>query len=127
MRKQAGKFGDKLKLLDNSQVLEILGEDKVAGVKMKHRGSGEEAVIEAEGVFVEIGLIPNSELIGDGLVNKTRLGEIMVDCGCRTSLELFYGAGDVTTVPYKQIVISAGEGAKAALSAYDDLTQKGLL
>jgi len=75
---------------------------------------------------VEIGLIPNSESVKD-LVELNEQGEVIVDCSCRTSVEGLYGAGDVTTVPHKQIVIAAGEGAKAALSAYDYLIKNSLL
>jgi alkyl hydroperoxide reductase subunit F len=69
------------------------------------------------GVFVEIGLVPNSELLR-GLAPLTEAGEIAVDGACRTAVPGLFAAGDVTAVPYKQIVIAAGEGAKAALSAH---------
>ena len=69
---------------------------------------------------------PNSEPVRD-LAALTEGGELVVDCHCRTNVAGLFGAGDVTTVPYKQIVVSAGEGAKAALSAYDYLSGRGEL
>ena len=73
-----------------------------------------------QGVFIEIGLLPNSDFAKD-LVDINRVGEIIVDCACRTSVFGMFAAGDVTTVPEKQIIVAAGEGAKAALSAYQYL------
>jgi len=75
---------------------------------------------------VEIGLLPNNESVKN-LVKLNEQGEVIVDCSCRTSVEGLFGAGDVTTVPHKQIVIAASEGAKAALSAYDYLINKSLI
>ncbi|MGA1824959.1 MAG: alkyl hydroperoxide reductase subunit F, partial [bacterium] len=72
------------------------------------------------------GLLPNNDAIKN-LVELNDRGEVIVDCACRTSVDGFFGAGDVTTVPHKQIVIAAGEGAKAALSAYDYLTHNALI
>jgi len=120
------KFGDRIVLMDNHRITKIEGGKKVKAVAVEHRETGEQKSIAADGVFVEIGLIPNSEAV-DGLVGVNRDKEIIVDCHCRTDVEGLFGAGDVTTVPFKQIVISAGEGAKAALSAYDFLVKKGLL
>ncbi len=113
----------KARLLENHEVLAIEGKQRVTGVKVHDRLSGEEKVMAADGVFVEIGLLSNSELAAD-LAALNAAGEVIVDCACRTSVEGLFAAGDVTTVPYKQIVISAGEGAKAALSAYEYLMQK---
>lgn len=104
----------------SSQTTEVLGNgEKVSGVKVKDRKSGEERVIELDGIFVQIGLSPNSALFHD-VVNVNRFGEIEVDAHCRTNTPGIYAAGDVTTVPYKQIIIAMGEGAKASLSAFDD-------
>ena len=75
---------------------------------------------------MEIGLLPNNQSVKD-LVVLNDQGEVIVDCSCQTSVQGLYGAGDVTTVPHKQIVIAAGEGAKAALSAYNYLVNKSLL
>jgi len=113
-------------LLDNHEIVRIEGTDRVSGVLVKDRQSGTEEHLAADGIFVEIGLLPNSELV-KGLVELNEHGEVVVDCSCQTSIEGFYAAGDVTTVPHKQIVIAAGEGAKAALSAYDYMMQKSLL
>jgi len=120
------KYGDKITLLDEHQITAIAGGERVEQVSVKNRKTDEENEIAADGIFVEIGLIPNSEPMHQ-LVKMTRWHEVIVDCHARTNVPGLFGAGDVTTVPYKQIVISAGEGAKAALSAYEYLTQKGLL
>ena len=84
------------------------------------RDSGEQQVQALDGVFVQIGLVPNSSFIKD-VVETTRYGEIVVNEKCETSEEGIYAAGDVSTVPYKQIVIAMGEGAKASLSAFEYL------
>jgi len=88
--------------------------------------TNDEKKLSANGVFIEIGLLPNNEPIKN-LVELNEHGEIIVDCSCKTNVEGLFGAGDVTTVPHKQIVISAGEGAKAALSAYDYLINKSII
>ncbi|MEW5766224.1 MAG: FAD-dependent oxidoreductase [bacterium] len=75
------------------------------------------------GVFIEIGLMPNTEFVGD-VVELNHDREIVVDCGCRTSVPGIFAAGDVTTVPEKQIIVAAGEGAKAILGAYRYLLKK---
>ena len=104
----------------SSQVTEIIGDGKnVSGIKVKDRVSGAETVYPVSGVFVQIGLVPNSSLFKDSIA-ITRSGEIIVDERCRTSVNGVYAAGDVTTVPYKQIVVAMGEGAKAALSHFED-------
>ncbi len=79
----------------------------------------EERLVELDGVFVQIGLSANSSVFRD-IVETNRPGEIVIDAHCRTNVTGIYAAGDVSTVPYKQIIISMGEGAKAALSAFDD-------
>jgi alkyl hydroperoxide reductase subunit F len=76
--------------------------------------------VELAGVFVQIGLVPNTEWL-KGVVELTKFGEIVVDAKGTTSAPGIFAAGDVTTVPFKQIVIAAGEGSKAALSAFDYL------
>ena len=75
--------------------------------------------VKLDGIFVQIGLLPNSQLVKD-LVQVNQFGEIVVDSKCRTSAPGIYAAGDVTTVPFKQIVIAMGEGAKAGLAAFED-------
>ena len=92
----------------------------VNGIRFKDRASGEEHHVALEGVFVQIGLIPNTEFL-KGTFELSKFGEIMVDAKGHTNVPGVFAAGDCTTVPYKQIVIAAGEGAKAALSAFDHL------
>ena len=105
----------------NAQTTEITGDgSKVNGLRYKDRVSGEEKRVELEGVFVQIGLVPNTEWL-KGTVDLSRFGEIVVDAKGHTNVPGVFAAGDCTTVPYKQIVIAAGEGAKAALSAFDHL------
>jgi alkyl hydroperoxide reductase subunit F len=105
----------------NAQTLEITGDgSKVNGLRFKDRVSGSERSIELAGVFVQIGLVPNTEFL-KGTVELSRYGEIIVDARGATNLPGVFAAGDATTVPYKQIVIAAGDGAKAALSAFDHL------
>jgi len=120
------KETSKVSLLDYHQVVRIEGKDRVTAVVVKNRESEREERLDAGGVFVEIGLLPNNESVRN-LVELNEHGEVIVDCSCRTSVEGLFGAGDVTAVPHKQIVIAAGEGAKAALSAYDYLINKSLL
>jgi alkyl hydroperoxide reductase subunit F len=115
-------FG-KVRFLDYHEILRVEGKDKLEAVVVRDRGSGEEARIEADGLFVEIGLLPNSDPVKK-LAVLNEIGEVVVDCYCRTDIPGLFGAGDVTDVPHKQIIISAGEGAKAALSAYDYLIKK---
>lgn len=117
----------KLKSLPNvtvhtqAQTTEITGDGtRVNGLRYTDRASGEARHVELEGVFVQIGLVPNTEFLKETL-ELNRFGEIVIDAKCHTSVPGVFAAGDVTTVPYKQIVVSAGEGAKAALSAFDYL------
>ena len=108
----------------NAQTTEITGDGKqVDGLRFKDRVSGAEQHLPLEGVFVQIGLVPNTEWLKETLA-LSRFGEIEVDAKTHTSVEGVFAAGDCTTVPYKQIVISAGEGAKAALSAFDHLIRQ---
>lgn len=100
---------------------EVKGDgQKVTGLAYKDRDSGEFKIIDLEGIFVQIGLLPNTDWL-KGTVELTPRGEIIVDARGETSLPGVFAAGDVTTVPYKQIVIAVGEGAKASLSAFDHL------
>lgn len=99
------------------EILEILGDDMVTGLRIRDKDSGEDKEVEVEGIFVEIGLIPNSQIVED-LVETNDAGEIVVDCDSQTNVDGLFAAGDVTNVPEKQIIIAAGEGAKAALGAY---------
>jgi NADH-dependent peroxiredoxin subunit F len=105
----------------NAQTNEITGDgQKVDGLVFTDRASGESHRVELSGVFVQIGLVPNTEFL-KGTVELSRYGEILIDERCATSVPGIFAAGDATTVPYKQIVIAAGEGSKAALSAFDHL------
>ena len=117
----------KLKSLANveihtsAQTTEITGADgKVNGLSYTDRGTGEAHHVELEGVFVQIGLLPNTDWL-KGSVELSRFGEIEVNPRCETSVPGVFAAGDATTVPYKQIVIAMGEGSKAALTAFDHL------
>ncbi|MDO3520800.1 alkyl hydroperoxide reductase subunit F [Ralstonia pseudosolanacearum] len=131
------EFGDQLKadavlvrkleslpnatILTNAQTTEITGNgEKVNGLRYRHRTNGAEHDVALEGVFVQIGLVPNTEWL-DGVVERNRFGEIIVDARGHTSVPGVFAAGDSTTVPFKQIIIATGEGAKAALSAFDHL------
>ncbi len=105
----------------NAQTTEITGDgQKVNGLRYKDRATNQETLVALEGVFVQIGLVPNTEFL-KGTLELSKFGEIVIDDKCHTNLPGVFAAGDVTTVPYKQIVIAAGEGSKAALSAFDYL------
>jgi len=105
----------------NAQTTEITGaQGKVNGLKYKDRVSGDEHLVPLEGVFVQIGLVPNTEFLR-GTVELSKFGEIIIDAKGHTNVPGVFAAGDCTTVPYKQIVIAAGAGATAALSAFDHL------
>lgn len=106
-------------IFNNSRVSAVLGNRMVKAIKIKSQDK--EETIAVEGVFVEIGLIPNSEFAKD--VEKNSAQEIKVNCYNETNLAGIFAAGDVTDVPEKQIIIAAGEGAKAALSAFQYLAQ----
>ena len=104
-----------------AQTTEITGADgKVNGLTYTDRASGDAKHVELAGVFVQIGLVPNSEWL-KGTLELSRHGEIVVDARGQTSLPGVFAAGDVTTVPFKQIIIATGDGAKAALGAFDHL------
>jgi len=105
----------------NAQTTAITGDgQKVSALKFKDRVSGIEQQVDLAGVFVQIGLVPNTEWLR-GAVELSRYGEIVVDGKAATSVPGVFAAGDATTVPFKQIIIAAGDGAKAALSAFDHL------
>ena len=107
-------------VLVNAQTTSITGDAKVNGLTYKDRASGEEKRVDLEGVFVQIGLVPNTDWL-KGTVELSRHGEIIVDARGQTSIPGVFAAGDATTTPFKQIIIAAGDGAKAALSAFDHL------
>lgn len=110
----------KLKQYIKHTVVEIKGEKLVERVLVEQADTKKRFELPVQGVFIEIGLDPNNELI-DGLVEKTAAGEIKIDCECKTNIPGLFAAGDVTTVPEKQIIIAAGEGAKAAINAWEYL------
>jgi alkyl hydroperoxide reductase subunit F len=111
-------------IVTNAATTEVIGNgEKVVAMTYRDRAGDQEHRVELDGVFVQIGLSPNSAIVKD-LVDLTRYGEIVVDAKGRTSVPGIYAAGDVTTVPFKQIVIAMGEGAKAALTAFEDRMRK---
>ena len=113
-------------VLVSAQTTEITGENgRVNGLVYKDRETGDEHRVDLAGVFVQIGLLPNTDWL-KGAVELSPHGEILVDERGETSVPGVFAAGDVTTVPYKQIVIAVGEGAKAALSAFDHLIRQSV-
>ncbi len=111
-----------VEVFTNAQTTEITGDGtRVNGLVYKDRASGEEHRVDLAGVFVQIGLVPNTEWLKDSGLALSKFGEIEIDGDAATNLPGVFAAGDCTTVPYKQIVIAMGEGSKAALSAFDYL------
>ena len=117
---------DKLRQLPNARIItsartkEVVGDGaKVNALVYTDQKSKEDVKVELDGVFVQIGLLPNSQFVR-GVVETNQFGEIVVDAKGHTSVKHIYAAGDVTTVPFKQIVIAMGEGAKVALTAFED-------
>lgn len=106
------------------QTEEIKGKDLVGGIIIKDIKSGEKKQLDVTGVFIEIGLVPNSDVVKD-LVRLNKWGEVVVTPDNETSVPGLYAAGDVTNVPEKQIIVAAGEGAKAALQAHRYLQRLG--
>ena len=110
-----------VKVIVSAQTTEIHGDGKkVNGLSYTDRNTGDTHRVDLEGVFVQIGLVPNTEWL-KGVIDLSKHGEIEVDNKGQTSVPGVFAAGDVTTVPYKQIVIAVGEGAKAALGSFDYL------
>ncbi len=108
-------------VITSAQTTEVLGDgSKVTGIAYKDRVSGNPCVVALDGVFVQIGLLPNSDWL-KGTLELSPQGEVITDGKGRTSVPGVFAAGDVTTVPYKQIVIAMGDGARASLSAFDHL------
>ncbi|MDB4988012.1 MAG: ahpF [Myxococcaceae bacterium] len=107
-------------VISSARTTKVHGDGaKVTSLEFEDRQSGESTTIDVDCVFVQIGLSPNSSIVSD-LVELNRFGEIVVDDKGRTSVPGIYAAGDVTTTPFKQIVIAIGEGAKVALTAFED-------
>ena len=117
---EAVKKSAKITVLNKSRIVEVKGEKFVKAIEIERNNVEEE--IAVEGVFVEIGLVPNSDFVE--VVDKNSLNEIIINCACETSTPGIFAAGDVTNVPEKQIIVAAGEGAKAALSAFRYLINK---
>lgn len=108
-----------VKVLTQMQTTTVLGDGtKVTGIRLRNLESKQEEDLAIDGIFVQIGLSPNTEIFTELQLNERK--EIVIDSHCRTNIPGVYAAGDVSTVPYKQIIVAMGEGAKAALSAFDD-------
>ncbi|MBI5701398.1 FAD-dependent oxidoreductase [Candidatus Saganbacteria bacterium] len=116
---EKAKASNKVEILNNAKIVEIFGDKFVNGVKIER--SGKISDLSVQGVFVEVGLIPNTQFIG--LVKKNDLGEIVIDSDTNTSVNGIFAAGDVTNGFDKQIIIAAGEGAKAALAVFRYLSR----
>ncbi|MGB0938622.1 MAG: alkyl hydroperoxide reductase subunit F [Colwellia sp.] len=115
---------EKITILKNVATKEVVAENsKVTGLAYEDRATGEVKHKDLSGIFVQIGLLPNSDFVKD-VVETSPHGEIIIDEKCHTSVPGIFAAGDVSTVPYKQIVIAMGEGAKASLSAFDYLIRE---
>lgn len=115
---------DNIDIITSAATKEIIATDgKVSSLVYTDRETSEEKTLDLAAVFVQIGLVPNSEFI-KGFVDTNKFGEIEIDAKCQTSRKGVFAAGDVTTVPYKQINIAMGEGSKAALSAFDYLVMQ---
>lgn len=113
-------------VITSAQTTEIHGDGaKVNGLQYTDRTSGESRRIDLEGVFVQIGLVPNTEWLKDTIA-LSRYGEIEIDARGQTSIPGVFAAGDATTTPYKQIIVAAGDGAKASLSAFDHLIRSSV-
>ncbi len=109
-----------VKIITNAKTKQVHGDgQKVVAMEFENRATKVSEKVELDGVFVQIGLLPNSQFL-KGVVELTQYGEIIVDPKGRTSAKGIYAAGDVTTTPYKQIIIAMGEGAKAGLAAFED-------
>ncbi|MDD2679347.1 MAG: FAD-dependent oxidoreductase [Candidatus Omnitrophica bacterium] len=119
LMRQKVEGAQNLEIFNNSSILAVLGEKMVNAIKINHAGN--EKMLSVEGVFVEIGLIPNSDFVKG--VEKNARGEIKVNSRNETNIQGIFAAGDVTDVPEKQIIIAAGEGSKACLSAFRYVAQ----
>jgi len=116
------QHAEQVEVFKGYDILSIEGQNLVEKIKIRSRKTEEEVEIPVRGVFVEIGSEANSGLVSD-LVDLNERQEIVIDCANRTNVEGLFAAGDVTNIPGKQVIVAAGEGAKAALSAYDYVTR----
>ena len=121
---EQARRAENLDWLLHHRLLEIRGETQVTGARVESLDTHEQRELPVQGVFIEIGLIPNTEWLGD-LLELNEWKEIEVNCRTETSVPGLFAAGDVASTPHKQIIVAAGEGAKAALEAYDYLLQHG--
>ncbi len=119
------KKAKKVNIYTGHRVVEINGDGFVGGMVIKDEKTGQTQRLDVTGVFIEIGLVPNSDAI-KGLVKLNKWGEVPVNCATETGVTGLYAAGDVTSVPEKQIVVAAGEGAKATLQAHRYLKRLGV-
>lgn len=111
-------------ILTSTQTMKLNGDGShLTGLTLKNRQTGEEAVLDVDGIFLQIGLVPSTNFL-KGVVELNKRGEIVVDDHNRTSVPNVYAAGVVSTVPFKQIIISMGDGAKASLAAFEDKMYK---
>ena len=117
---EKAKASDNVEIWADTRVVEIFGDKMVTGIRAQR--NGKEIQLPVQGVFVEIGSVPKSDIVG--FVGKNRRGEIVVNSKCETNVPGLFAAGDVTDAPEKQIVVAAGEGCKAALSAFRYLSQR---
>ena len=115
---EKAKENEKIKILTNTAIKEIRGEQFVTNILVTDRKTNEDRELKVDGVFVEIGLKANTDNFKD-LVKTNKIGEIEIDSVNRTDVDGIFAAGDCTDVAYKQIIIALGEGAKAALSAFN--------
>ena len=121
LQKKARSMGN-IDIIMSARTTEVIGDgSKVVGMDYEDRTTGEIKHLAVAGIFVQIGLVPNTEFLKGSEVALTRFGEIEIDTKGATSLPGVYAAGDATTVPFKQIIISMGAGATAALGAFDYL------
>ena len=119
------KKAKKVNIYTGHRVVEVAGDGFASGLVIKDVKTGQTRKLDVTGVFIEIGLVPNSDAI-KGLVKLNKWGEVPVNCATETGVAGLYAAGDVTSVPEKQIVVAAGEGAKATLQAHRYLKRLGL-
>ena len=109
-------------IIKSAQTTEVRGDGKkVVGLTYKDRATEELKQVDVAGIFVQIGLIPNTEWLKDSELNLTRFGEIEIDARGATNIPGVFAAGDVTTVPFKQIIVAMGAGSTASLAAFDHL------
>ncbi|MCH1925564.1 alkyl hydroperoxide reductase subunit F [Shewanella sp. C32] len=122
--KKAKSMGN-IDIIKNAQTTEVLGDgSKVNGIAYKDRVTGDAHTIELAGIFVQIGLVPNTGFLKESEVELSRMGEVIIDAKGATSMAGVFAAGDAANIPYKQIIISMGSGATAALSAFDYLIRE---